>query len=133
VYTELRINVGGASRLLDVAFYRQNPKVNEHKHALQAPDLAIEIMSPGDVYEDQRTKCKWYVENGSQITLLVDPQRRSIEVFDNEKYDDKNARTSRPMTLREFFNNDVLPLEEILPGLRLTVGEIFAVLEDGLA
>jgi Uma2 family endonuclease len=130
VYTKLRINVAGASRLPDVAFYRQSPKVNESKHALEAPDLAIEIMSPSDVPEDQRAKCQWYVAMGTRIALLVDPKHRIIEVFDNDKYDANDARISRPMTMREYFNNDVLPLEVVLPDLRLTVGEIFAALDD---
>src|SRR5690349_19165453 len=35
VYTELRTNVAGASRLPDVAFYRRRPRESARKHALE--------------------------------------------------------------------------------------------------
>src|SRR5213079_2225575 len=41
VYTELRTNVAGASKLPDVVFYGHRPRESERKHALEVADLAI--------------------------------------------------------------------------------------------
>ncbi|HLZ28931.1 MAG TPA: Uma2 family endonuclease [Chloroflexota bacterium] len=45
VYTELRTNVAGASKLPDVALYRRRPPESERKHALQVADVAVEIFA----------------------------------------------------------------------------------------
>src|SRR5438477_7649301 len=81
VYTELRTNVAGASKLPDVAFYRHRPHESARKHALEVADLAIEILSPRDDLEEQRAKCQWYLDHGAQIAMLVDPGERSVTLF----------------------------------------------------
>src|ERR1700737_967774 len=82
VYTELRTNVAGASKLPDVAFYRRRPRESARKHALEVADLAVEILSPRDDLDEQQAKCKWYVEHGAQVAMLVDPGRRSVTLFE---------------------------------------------------
>src|SRR5438874_2027682 len=81
VYTELRTNVAGASKLLDVAFYRHRPRESARKHALEVADLAIEILSPRDDLEEQRARCLWYLEQGAQIATLVEAEQRSVTLF----------------------------------------------------
>ena len=116
VYTELRTNIGGASRLPDVAFYRQQPPESGRKHALAPADVAVEILSPGDVLEDQRAKCRWYVSLGAACALLVDPLTRTVEVF--EQAGSRSASGSESL----------LP-PTIAPGLALSPNAIFAVLD----
>jgi Uma2 family endonuclease len=120
VYTELRVNVGGASRLPDVAYYLRRPPLNDQRHALVAPDLAIEIRSPSDSVDEQRDKCRWWVAQGARITLLVDPEARAVERFDATSW-------------RTYRSSQVVPLEQVL-GVRrevfnLTVDSIFDTLD----
>ena len=119
VYSELRTNLAGASRLPDVAFYRQRPRTSTRKHALVAADLSIEILSPRDDVDEQRAKCRWYLEQGGQFALLVDPAtpRRCVELFGPDA------------AHGQFYDATRLPLEQLLPGLNLTPDAIFAILD----
>ena len=114
VYTELRTNVGGASKLPDVAFYRLRPRESARKHALEVADLAFEILSPRDDLEEQRAKCQWYVEHGAQLAALVDPGQRSVTLFELVGH------------VQVFSSGSTLLL---LPGLELALDDIFSVLD----
>jgi Uma2 family endonuclease len=81
VYTELRVNVGGVSRLPDVAFYHQRPRRNARGHALVVPNLAVEIRSPGESLDEQRAKCQWWQAQGARAVFLVDADNRALEQF----------------------------------------------------
>jgi Uma2 family endonuclease len=111
---ELRVNIGNASRVPDLAFYREG-RVPASGYATSAPDLVIEIASPGQSREQLAEKCAWYVEQGSTLALLVNPETRGIDVFSAEQR----------QSLR---GSDLLPLEAVLPGLRLTPDEVFSAL-----
>lgn len=45
-----------------------------------APDLAIEILSPGDRMSRVLRKIRFSLENGVRQVWLIDPMRRTIEV-----------------------------------------------------
>jgi Uma2 family endonuclease len=114
VYTELRTNVAGASKLPDVAFYRRKPRESARKHALEVADVAIEILSPRDDLDEQLAKCQWYLEHGAQIAVLIDPVERS-------------ARRIQPLAQNEVWAPmDVLVL---LPGLELRLADVFSILD----
>jgi Uma2 family endonuclease len=119
VYTELRTNLHGASRLPDVAFYFRRPRASRRKHALVAADISIEILSPSDDLEQQQDKCRWYVREGSSVVLLVDPESRTIQLF-----------TSTALEPRTYMGDTVLEiLDELLPGMRLTPDRVFEILD----
>jgi Uma2 family endonuclease len=111
---ELRVNLGGASRVPDLAFYRQG-RVPSGGYATSAPDLAIEIASPGQSREELAKKCAWYVEQGSTLALLVDPDDLSISTFS----------AGQTHTLR---GGQELPLDGVLPGFELSVDQVFSAL-----
>lgn len=50
-----------------------------------APDLVIEILSPGTAYYDLKHKMTVYGQKGVREYWIVDPQEKSIEVFENRK------------------------------------------------
>lgn len=114
VYTELRTNVAGASKLPDVAFYRHRPRESARKHALEVADLAIEILSPRDDLEEQRAKCRWYLDHGAEVAMLVDPGQRSVSLFE-------------PVGQLEVFSGPATIV--LLPGLELALDDVFSVLE----
>jgi Uma2 family endonuclease len=53
-----------------------------------APDLAIEILSPGSVARDYREKMDAYAQAGAPEYWIVNPDARTIEVFtlENKQY-----------------------------------------------
>jgi Uma2 family endonuclease len=114
-YSELRTNVSGASKLPDVAFYRRRPPESERQHALSVADVAIEILTPDDRLAEQRAKCEWYVQQGAQVAVLIDPRRRTATRFDSSGASEIVSEEGR-LTL--------------LPGLELTLADVFSVLND---
>jgi Uma2 family endonuclease len=115
VYTELRTNVAGASKLPDVAFYRRRARASRRKHALDIADVSIEILSPRDDPDEQQAKCQWYIDQGGQVAVLIDPVGRSVTRFD------------RLGQLELSSGSDTLVL---LPELELSLAQLFSVLDD---
>ena len=77
------------------------------------PDLAVEIISPSDVYEDVEDKVKEFLEAGTRIVWVINPRRKSITIFRGD-----NSITA----LR---TADTLSGEDVIPGFSLPVSEIF--------
>ena len=118
VYVELRTIAGSAARLPDVSVYRTRPPESERKHALTVADLSIEIRSAGESLLQQRAKCRWYLEHGGSLALLLDPATEIAESFGPARAWEASVGTR------------VLPLEDVLPGLDLTPEAIFAILHQ---
>ncbi len=47
-----------------------------------APDVAVEILSPGDRRADVDDKISVYLRSGSSLVIVVDPRQRSVELHD---------------------------------------------------
>jgi Uma2 family endonuclease len=45
------------------------------------PDLVAEVLSPSSAYHDLRTKFRAYEQAGVQEYWIIDPERKSVEVF----------------------------------------------------
>lgn len=78
-----------------------------------APDLAIEIISPNDLYSDVRRKIGEYLDGGIGLVWVVDPLSRHVEVY--------RADGSATL-LRE---ESQLSGEELLPGFECPLRELF--------
>ena len=121
-FTEQRVVLGRVSRVPDVSFYSQArlplDQSGEYiNHPRTPPDLVAEIYSPGQ--ENRRNvvaKGRWYVDQGVRIVLLVDPRQRRVTVLtqDGEAV---------------FEGDQPLPLDDLLPELRLTPAEVFSALQ----
>lgn len=79
-----------------------------------APDLAIEVVSPNDRYNEVRTKVREYLAAGTAMVLVVDPEDQTVSVYRPER---------APLELVEA---DVIDGQDVVPGWRLPVREIFA-------
>jgi Uma2 family endonuclease len=55
----------------------------KEKNIRGAPDLVMEVLSPGTAYYDRRHKKEVYAEHGVGEYWIVDPMERSIEVYAN--------------------------------------------------
>lgn len=78
-----------------------------------APDLAVEVLSPGDLAHEIVAKVEEYLAAGVQLVWIVDPEARVVDIY---RPDNSNRR------LRE---NDSLDGDTVLPGFRCRVMDMF--------
>lgn len=78
-----------------------------------APDLAVEVVSPGDTASEIQNKVQDYLAYGTQVVWVVYPQQRLVVTY----YPDGTART-----LRE---TESLSGEAVIPGFSCRVSDIF--------
>jgi len=78
-----------------------------------APDLAVEVMSPGDTVKEVREKVEDWLAAGTKAVWVLNPKRRSVTVY---------RSTSDVTRLAE---GDELEGGEVVPGFRCKVSEIF--------
>jgi Uma2 family endonuclease len=121
VFTETRCTFNGSSFVPDLVFFLRDriplgPDGEVAEDLVAAPDVAIEIVSPGQSIQELALRCQWYVDNGSRVSLLIEPRRRIVRLF---------RRGIQPRIMR---GADPIDLSDILPAFHLTVQELFAAL-----
>lgn len=104
-------------RAPDVAFVRRE-RVPESgipkKFWPGAPDLAVEVLSPGDTYSEVNEKVEDWLGAGARAVWIVDPRRRAVSIY-------------RSMTdATSLSEGDELDGGDVVPGFRCKVSEIFA-------
>ena len=80
----------------------------------EAPDLAVEVVSPGDSYADVEEKVFAWLDAGTKMVVVINPRQRSATVYKS------------PSDITALAEADVLDGEEIVPRFQLAVREIFA-------
>ncbi len=107
---------GGNVRLPDVAFVAEGrfeggvPVGFVHV----APDLAVEVLSPGDQARDVLDKVGEYLQAGVRRVWVIDPERRVATVY---------AALTDVRTLAE---GDSLDGEDVVPGFRCVLADVLA-------
>jgi Uma2 family endonuclease len=100
----------------DVAFVRADRLPPEHQQLgfLEvAPDLVVEVVSPGDRPGEIAAKVAFYLGAGVPLVWAIYPRLRQVHV---------HTAGAAPRVLRE---GDLLDGGEVLPGFQLPVTEIF--------
>jgi Uma2 family endonuclease len=120
-FTELRTTFAGRSVVPDVSVFRwdripRNAAGELADECRLAPDVAIEILSPGQSTTRLMRRCLWYVEHDVRIALLVDPEDRSVFVF------------GPGGATRALRGTDPIDFGDVIPGFQLRVQELFAAL-----
>ncbi len=77
------------------------------------PDFVIELRSDSDSLVTLQTKMKEYIDNGTKLGWLIDPQNRRVEIY----------RSNSDVEVLE--NPTELSGEDILPGFVLNLKRIF--------
>ena len=77
-----------------------------------APDLAVEIISPGNKAEDIEKKIEQLLEAGSELVWIVYPDLRRVAVH-------------TPNGTFKLRDSDELTGGDVLPGFEIRVGDIF--------
>lgn len=94
----------------DVAFVRSERVVKTRQFFEGPPDLAIEVVSPGDRYTEVEEKASEWLRAGTRAVIVVDPARQSVRVH----------RTAEIINV-----TDAIVVDDIVPGWRLPLSEIF--------
>jgi Uma2 family endonuclease len=102
-YPELRTTYAGRSRVPDVSVYlwHRIPRLPNGRVAnrfTEPPDIAVEIVSPGQSVTDLVSTCVWYVKNGVRIALIADPDEDTVLRFRPDALPDvlTGGRSDRP-------------------------------------
>jgi Uma2 family endonuclease len=82
-----------------------------------APDLAVEVVSPGDLAYEVDEKVDEYQAAGVRLVWIVNPERRTVRVH------------RRDGTVSLLRSGDALTGEDVLPGFACSVSELFPVVE----
>ena len=78
-----------------------------------APDLAVEVVSPGDTLGEIDEKVKAWLDAGAMTVWVVNPQCRNVTVY--------RSTTD----IRVFTENDELDGQKVVPGFRSPVRAVF--------
>lgn len=103
------------TRAPDVSFVkaerlRQSPR----NFAELAPDLMVEVKSPTDTLKKLRQKVQSFLELGTQVGIVIDPETHTVEVY--------RGGTPEVETLGDA---DELTLPELLPGWSVAIADLW--------
>lgn len=79
-----------------------------------APDLAVEVLSPGNTVEEIDEKIKEYFENGTRLVWVINPTQHYILVYCSAQEPDRLLKSA-----------DTLEGEDVIPGFSLPVADLF--------
>lgn len=82
-------------------------------HCRLCPDLAIEVVSPGDIYYEIESKVEEYLEAGIKQVWIVSPHSRSVVIHHGDG------------SKRHLMSDDDLTGGDLLPGFSCRVAELF--------
>ena len=109
------------SRIPDVMFYAkerlatydaQNDEEDDDRAIMIVPDLAVEIVSKNDSYEDLDHKVQLYLEDGVEQVWVVNPKTQTVTVHEG----------STAYTLKK---DDTLSGGDIIPGFEIRIAALF--------
>ncbi|NJN88142.1 MAG: Uma2 family endonuclease [Leptolyngbyaceae cyanobacterium SL_7_1] len=79
-----------------------------------APDLAIEILSPGNTVEEIDDKITEYFENGARLVWVISPTQHYVLIYRCAQEPDRLLKSA-----------DSLDGEEVIPGFTVPVANLF--------
>ncbi len=80
----------------------------------EAPQLAVEVISPSDSYADVEEKVFDWLNAGTKMVVVINPRQRSATVYKS------------PTDIAALAEAGVLDGGDVVPGLQLSLREIFA-------
>ncbi len=83
-------------------------------HIRVAPDLAIEVISPNDLYYEVEQKVDDYRDAGFRLIWVINPDNRTVKVYAGGRED-----------WHELTESEELDGGDVLPGFRCRVAELF--------
>lgn len=108
----IRLGDGPNYRLPDAAYWAPGQTSGDDS----IPTLAVEVRSPGQTMDELRAKCRFYRRNGVGACWLIDPESRTVELFEGDA-------GAQPRGIEEELSC------ALLPGFSLVLKDLFAVLD----
>ena len=116
LYPEGSFQIGTNERIPDLAFVsatRIPPEGEPDTKWPMPPDLAVEVISPNDLYEKVYAKALEYLAAGVKQVWLVSPEHHTITIY-------RSATT-----ITAFAGDSELVSEDLFPGFHCPLREIF--------
>jgi Uma2 family endonuclease len=116
VYPEASFQIGENERIPDIAFISIDRIPAEGEPETRwpfAPDLAVEVISPNDIFDKLIAKTKEYFAAGVKQVWWVAPEHKIVMIY------------RPPLQLTMLAEEDELASEDLLPGFRCRVSELF--------
>lgn len=102
-------------RAPDASFVQADKLKRSSENYVQVvPDLTFEVKSKSDSLKSLREKIQEFLELGTQVSVLVDPRTRTMEVY----------RLGQAAIVLQ--DGDVLTVPDLLPGWQLAVEEVWS-------
>ena len=98
-------------RAPDTAFVRAERVVQTDKFFEGAPDAAFEVVSPSDSYSEVVAKTQVWLRAGVRAVVIIEPQTETVRI---------HRASSVTVAI------DVLEIDDVIPGWRLPLAELFA-------
>jgi Uma2 family endonuclease len=121
-FPEHRTTYAGRSTVPDVTVYTWDrvPRDASRRLAernLVVPDIAVEIRSPDQTFQESLIRSLWYVANGARVAIAIEPRDLLLVAF-------------RPATEPLVFQNaGLLDFTDVIRGFTLDVGALLAPLD----
>jgi Uma2 family endonuclease len=108
----------GMIRVPDVSFISAERlpggQLPDESIASLSPDLAVEVISPGNTKKEIARKLREYFASGTRLAWIVQPRTRSVEVY-------TSATEKKVLSARQSLDGG-----DVLPGFRLSLTRLFA-------
>jgi Uma2 family endonuclease len=79
-----------------------------------APDLVVEVLSPGNTIEEMHDKLVEYFENGTRLAWMIHPTEHYVLVYRSAQEPDRLLKSA-----------DSLDGEEVVPSFTLPIADLF--------
>jgi Uma2 family endonuclease len=78
-----------------------------------APDLVVEVVSPGDTFAEVEEKADDWLDSGATLVWVVNPQKGTVSIY------------RRDADVVRLSSSDVLDGGDVIKGFKLKISEIF--------
>jgi Uma2 family endonuclease len=106
----------------DVSFIRAGRLPNNRPpkgHTKIAPDLAVEVLSPGDLVSEVDEKIEDYLGAGVKLIWVVSPETKKVRIHR------PTGAAAGPISVLS--DSETISGEDVLPGFGCRVGEFFEI------
>jgi len=100
----------------DLSVICDKSKIDE-KGCLGSPDLIVEILSPSTGYKDETQKLTIYEEYGVREYWIVNPDRKTIQIF---------LHNGKDFDKPDYYRNNETIKSSVLKGFQIALKDIFS-------
>jgi Uma2 family endonuclease len=84
--SSVEYRVGEKSVFPDLSFLSfQRQGLTSSVYPTILPELVVEVTSPTDNFNDEIAKARWYLDNGANLVVYVNPALRSVLLYQTGK------------------------------------------------